>query len=83
MNTKACKDKIYHKLEENEARDRILEEILIRNKYNLEDIFKFLSLLQCQNRSVLNKEYELILKQEWVEVVKKAKRISTLSILSK
>ena len=83
MNIKAHKDKIYYKLKENKAQDRILEGILRRDECYSKDVYQFLLLLQCQNELVINKEHKPILMQEWAEVVKKTKRMSTLSIFLK
>ena len=57
MKTLVYKDKIYKRLTEDSVHDRILESKLIRDECNSDDVFNFLSILQCQNRSILHKEY--------------------------
>jgi len=84
LQSKMYKDRIYNYLLENEMRDRILNGNLCRDEYDNNDIFNFLLLLKRNfTNSYSTTIYQPIIIDEWKEIVKKAKRMSTSSIFSR
>ena len=61
--------------------NKILDGTLHCEDYDNQDLYKFLILLKKDNQKL--RPSELITKEEWVQVVKKSKRLSTLSIFLK
>ena len=81
--TKVYNDKIYNKLKEDKVKNRILKEQLRREDCNNEDMFEFLSLLEQPENWEQKNEFQLILEEEWVGSMKRAKKRSASSIFSK
>ena len=79
--TIAYTDKIYTKLEDEEIRHKILSGDLDLEECSYKDVYDFLKLLAKPNHQDGN-SYEEITTEEWIEVVKKAKKQSTSSIFS-
>ena len=81
LSTIAYKDKIYTKLEQDGMRNKILSGDLDIEDCSFDDVYKFLQLL-ANPIQYDAEQHRAITVDEWIAVVKKAKRQSTSSIFS-
>ena len=76
-------DQIHHKLLLNEVRNKILLGCLKRDEHDLKEVYNFLKILKSHSQIDQSPEYNPITVNEQTAVVKKAKRISILSVFLK
>ena len=82
MNTNAYNDKIYNMLQNNTIRNKILSRNLQESNCDNAEVFEFLQLLKDLNFNITNTNHNEITIDEWINVVKKAKKWSVSSIFS-
>ena len=80
--SKAYKDKIYNKLQQNDIRDKILSRELDISECDDNVVHEFLALLKKRESDSQSNELIDISELEWETIVKKAKRKSASSIFS-
>ena len=83
--TEVYNDKIYHKLQEDDTRDKILDGRLREEDCDSKDVFEFLSLLKQpqERRSRSNRQYQEIMIEQWTKEVMRAKKRSASSLFSR
>ena len=80
MSINEYKDKIHNKLQDNETRNKILSRLLNKGEFNYSNVYKFLKLLKNPSFNQNNTTHNEITTNEWINIVKKAKKRSASSI---
>ena len=80
ITTDAYNNKIYNKLQNNTIQDKILNGTLEESECDSKEVYNFLKLLRKPSHNYNQVLYNEIIVKEWINVVKKAKKRSILSI---